>query len=86
MSPIMAYSVCLYTLVGAVTCSVVRDKIVPFFQNNDEFENLVYVISTLLILLNCVCVPVFAWFDAPKAVEYLENWKLFQVRTYLRKI
>jgi hypothetical protein len=33
----------------------------------------------MLLLSSFVFVPVFFWFDAPKAVEYLEKWKMFQV-------
>jgi hypothetical protein len=66
-------------MVNAITYSVVRYKLIPFFKNEDTFENLVYIFCLMLLLTNFVCVPVCAWFDAPKAVEYLEKWKMFQV-------
>jgi hypothetical protein len=79
LSPAMAYSVCLYAMVNTVTYFAVRYNLIPFFKKDDSFENLVYVIMLIMLLSNFVCVPVFSWFDARKAVEYLEKWKMFQV-------
>jgi hypothetical protein len=81
LSPIMAYSVCLYALVNTTTYFGVRYKIIPFFKNNDEFENLVYMVMLILVVLTFVLIPVFAWLDAPKTVQYLEEWKKFQACT-----
>jgi hypothetical protein len=80
LSPAMAYSVCLYAMVNTVTYFAVAYKLIPFFKKDDSFENLAYVIILMMLLSNFVCVPVLCWFDVRKAVEYLEKWKMFQVR------
>jgi hypothetical protein len=77
----MAYSVCLYALVNTITYFGVKNKLIPFFKKDDELENLVYIVMLILVLLNFVCVPVFMWLDAPRAVQYLVQWKKFQVCT-----
>jgi hypothetical protein len=81
LSPIMVYSVCVYALVNTTAYFAVTYKIIPFFKNDDELENLVYVAMLILFVLNSVCVPVFMWLDAPKVVQYFEDWKKFQVCT-----
>lgn len=83
LSPIMAYSVCLYALVNTATYFGVRYKVIPFFQENDDLENRVYIAMLLLLALSFSYVPVFAWLDAPKVVQYFEEWKQFQVRTHV---
>jgi hypothetical protein len=77
----MAYSVCLYVLVNTASYFGVRYKIIPFFKKDDELENLVYIVMLILLVLSFACVPVFSWLDAPKAIQYLEEWKNFQVFT-----
>lgn len=81
LSPITAYSVCLYALVNTATYFGVRYKIIPFFQEDDELENRVYIAMLLLLAFSFLYVPVFAWLDVPKAIQYFEEWKQFQVRT-----
>jgi hypothetical protein len=81
LSPIMAYSISLYALVNTTTYFGVRAKIIPFFKKGDELEDIVYFVMLILVLVNFVCVPVLTWLDAPKAVQYLQKWKKFQVGT-----
>ncbi|PNF23784.1 hypothetical protein B7P43_G16805 [Cryptotermes secundus] len=81
LSPVMAYSVCLYALVNTATYFGLRYKIIPFFQKDDELENRVYIAMLFLLVLSFLYVPVFTWLDAPKAIQYFEEWKQFQVRT-----
>jgi hypothetical protein len=82
----MAYSVCLYALVNTTTYFGVRYKIIPFFKNDDEeLEDLVYIVMLILFVANFVCVPVFTWLDSPNAVQYLQKWEKFQVCTDVAK-
>jgi hypothetical protein len=38
-----------------------------------------YDVMLIVVLLHFVCVPVLAWFDAPKAAQYFKKWENFQV-------
>jgi hypothetical protein len=79
LSPTLAYSVCIYVLVNITTYFSVRYGIITLFMDADGFEDLIYAVMMVVLLLNVVCVPVLAWFDAPKAVRYFDKWAKFQV-------
>jgi hypothetical protein len=81
-SPYLAYSVCFYVLVNITTYFSVRDGVIPLFKKEDRLDDLtMHAIMMTTDLLNVVCVPLLAWFDAPKAVHYFVKWATFQVRT-----
>jgi hypothetical protein len=40
----------------------------------------VFTFMIIINLANCTCVPVLAWLDTPKAIQYFKQWEQFQVR------
>lgn len=50
-----------------------------YYDKEKNFENFVYVILQVLIVLNSVFVPVLMWFDVSHAIQYFDKWAKFQV-------
>jgi hypothetical protein len=76
----MAYSICLYILLNTTTYISVRYRLLAYYYEENNFENFVYVVLQILIVLNFVFVPVLMWYDIPKTIQYFDNWAKFQVR------
>jgi hypothetical protein len=79
-SPVFIYSVCLYLVVNILSFFSARDSVLHLFQRGDNIGNSVYNIFVIILLVNCSGVPVLAWIDTPKFVQYLHKWEQFQVR------
>jgi hypothetical protein len=75
----MVYSICLYVLLNTTTYISVRFGLLAYYDKEKTFENFVYVILQVLIVLNSVFVPVLMWFDVPHAIQYFDKWTKFQV-------
>jgi hypothetical protein len=56
-----------------------RDSVLHLFKKDDSIGGTVSNILVLVELVNCTAVPVLAWFDTPKFVQYLHKWEQFQV-------
>jgi len=55
------------------------DSVLHLFKKDDNIRVTVSNISVLVMLVNCTGVPVLAWIDTPKFVQYLHKWEQFQV-------
>jgi len=78
-SPVFIYSVCLYVVVNTISYFSARDSILHLFKKNDNITECIYNSLLIYMLVNCTTVPVLAWIDTPKFVQYLHKWKKFQV-------
>jgi len=56
-----------------------RDSVLHLFKKDDNLSDSIFNILMILMLVNCIGVPVFAWIDTPKFVQYLQKWEQFQV-------
>jgi Co/Zn/Cd efflux system component len=54
-------------------------SVLRLFKENDNISDFVFNISSIGVLVNCIGVPVLAWIDTPKFVQYLHKWEKFQV-------
>ena len=56
-----------------------RDSVLHLFKKEDNISSTVFNILLIVVLVSCICVPVLAWIDTPKFVQYLHKWEKFQV-------
>jgi hypothetical protein len=56
-----------------------KDSILNLFKNYDDIIDSIYDILVKDLLVNCTDVPVLAWIDTPKFVQYLHKWEQFRV-------
>jgi len=56
-----------------------RDSVLHLFKKDDNISSTVFNILLIVALVSCICVPVLAWIDTPKFVQYLHKWEKFQV-------
>ena len=54
-------------------------NVLHFFKKDDNIIDSVFNFILIFMLVNCICVPVLAWIDTPKFVQYLHKWEKFQV-------
>jgi len=78
-SPVFIYSVCLYVVVNIMSFLSVKDSVMNLFKTDDNISDSVFNILVVVLLVYCICVPVLAWIDTPKFVQYLHKWEQFQV-------
>jgi hypothetical protein len=78
-SPVFIYSVCLYLVVNIMSFLSVKDSVLNLFEKADNISDSIINISFIVILVNCIGVPVSAWIDTPKFVQHLHKWEKFQV-------
>ena len=78
-SPIFIYSVCLYVVVNIMSFLSAKDTILHLFKKGDSFSDSIYYSVLTFMLVSCSGVPVLAWIDSPKFVQYLHKWEQFQV-------
>jgi len=71
--------VCLYVVVTITTFFSARYSVLHLFKKNDSIGATISNISLILMLVNYTAVPVLAWIDTPKFVQYLHKWEQFQV-------
>jgi hypothetical protein len=81
VSPVLAFSICFYVVVNASALSTARQEFMWLFKEDNDFGNTIYISMFAITLANCTCVPVLAWLDTPRAVQYFKKWEQFQVRT-----
>jgi len=72
--------VCLYVVVNIMSFLSARDSVLHLFKKDGNISDTVSNILLIGLLVNCTCVPVLAWIDTPKFVQYLHKWEQFQVR------
>ena len=73
------YSVCLYVVVNIVSFLSTKDNVLHLFKEDDNIRESIFNTLLRVMLVNCTCVPVLAWIDTPKFVQYLHKWEQFQV-------
>jgi len=56
-----------------------RDSVLHLFKKDNTISVSVCNILVIVLLVNCTAVPVLAWLDTPKFVQYLHKWEQFQV-------
>ena len=56
-----------------------RDSVLHLFKIDDSMSDSIYNALFLFILVSYTSVPVLAWIDTPKFVQYLHKWEQFQV-------
>ena len=78
-SPVFIYSVCLYVVVNIMTFFSARDSVLHLFKKDDNLSDSIFNIMVIVLLVNCIGVPVLAWIDTPKFLQYLHKWEQFQV-------
>jgi hypothetical protein len=78
-SPVFIYSVSLYVVVNIMSFLSARESVLHLFKEDDNISVTVFNILLIVLLSNCICVPVLAWIDTPKFVQYLNKWEQFQV-------
>jgi len=54
-------------------------SVLVLFKKEDTISGSVFNILLIALLVNCTAVPVLAWIDTPKFVQYLHKWEQFQV-------
>jgi len=70
---------CLCVVVNTLSFLSARDSVLHLFKKDDNVSGTVSNILLIVLLVNSLGVPVLAWIDTPKFVEYLHKWKQFQV-------
>jgi hypothetical protein len=78
-SPVFIYSVCLYIVFNMMSFLSAKDNVLHLFKKDDNISGTVSNILLIVMLVNCTGVPVLAWIDTPKFVQYLHKWEQFQV-------
>jgi hypothetical protein len=58
-----------------------RDSVLHLFNKDDNVSGTVSNILLIVMLVTSFGVPVLAWIDTPKFVQYLHKWEQFQVGT-----
>jgi len=56
-----------------------RDSLLHFLKIDGNISNNVSNIFAIIMLDVCIGVPVLAWIETPKFVQYLHKWEQFQV-------
>jgi len=56
-----------------------KDSVLHFFKKGDHISDSIYKALLTVILVVFTGVPVLAWMDTPKFVQYLHKWEKFQV-------
>ena len=78
-SPVFIYSVCLYVVVNIMSFLSAWNSDLHLFKKNDNISDSLVIFVLIIMLVNCTGVPVLAWIDTPKFVQYLHRWEQFQV-------
>ena len=78
-SPVFIYSVCLYVVVNILSFLSARDSVLPLFNKDDNVSGTLSNILLIVMLVSSLGVPVLAWIDTTKFVQYLHKWEQFQV-------
>jgi heme/copper-type cytochrome/quinol oxidase subunit 1 len=78
-SPVFIYSVCLYVVVNIMAFLSAKDNVLHLFEIGDNIRVSIFNALLTVMLVNCTGVPVLAWIDTPKFVQYLHKWEKFQV-------
>ncbi|GFG38414.1 hypothetical protein Cfor_06730 [Coptotermes formosanus] len=73
------YSVCLYVIINVISFLGLRNGVLHLFKKDDSIGDSIYNSLLIIMLVNCTGVPVLAWLDTPKFVQYLHKWEEFQV-------
>jgi hypothetical protein len=77
-SPVFFYSVCLYVVANMSFLSAMIN-ILHGFKKDDGISEYVFSSFQIVLLVSCTGVPVLAWLDTPKCLQYLHKWEKFQV-------
>ena len=56
-----------------------RDSVLHLFKKDENFSDSIFDAFLTLMLVVFMGVPVLAWIDTPKFVQYLHKWEKFQV-------
>ena len=56
-----------------------RDSVMNLLKKDDNFSDSIYNSALIVMLVSCSAIPVLAWIDTPKFVQYLHKWEQFQV-------
>jgi len=82
-SAIMAYSVCLYVLTTVITCFNFCYVLSALLAKDQDFLTTIFYSMMMSLLLVDICIPIFAWLDISKLVQYMGMWFEFQVSKML---
>ena len=55
------------------------ESVLHLFKKDENLSDSIFNILMMNFLVNCIGVPVLAWMDTPKFVQYLHKWEQFQV-------
>jgi hypothetical protein len=78
-SPVFIYSVFLYVVINIMSFLSAKDSVLHLFKKDDNFSDSIFDALLTLMLVIFTSVPVLAWIDTPKFLQYLHKWKKFQV-------
>jgi len=70
---------CLYVVFNIMSFFSAKDSVLNLFKKDDSMSDSIFNIIVILMLVNRIGVPVLAWVDTPKFVQYLHKWEQFQV-------
>jgi hypothetical protein len=56
-----------------------KSMVLDLYKKNDNISDMVFNILVIVSLVNTIVVPVLAWIDTPKFVQYLHKWEKYQV-------
>jgi hypothetical protein len=78
LSPAVAYSMCVYSLVMASVYCSVRDRMFSIHSRRD-FDYKIYNALHIFTSGSCILSPIAVAFDAKKFVRYTNEWVMLQV-------
>jgi len=56
-----------------------RDSVLNLFKKDNNTSECIYSTVLIVMLVNCTGVPLLAWIDTSKFVQYLHKWEKFHV-------
>ena len=77
--PVFIYSVFLYVVVNIMSFLSARTSVLHLLKKDDNVSDSLFNSVLIFMLVDCAGVPVLAWIDTPKFMQYLHKWEQFQV-------
>jgi hypothetical protein len=83
LSPIMAYSVCMYLFKVLTVYNTLRTNLLPRFVRTDDFVTIVITWVSFIGVLIYIFSPIFMWLDSRKFILHMKKWLQFQVPLHI---
>ncbi|XP_021915038.1 gustatory and odorant receptor 21a-like isoform X2 [Zootermopsis nevadensis] len=78
LSPIMAYSVCIYIFKMFTAYNMICTVVLPSFLRNDDFVNIIINWVSLIGLFILAFSSILMWLDSSKFILHMKKWSYFQ--------